>query len=172
MKVEVVEYDNKWPELFKNESQKIAKIFKDELVHIHHIGSTSVEGLPAKPIVDIMPIVKSIENVDAFTMEMNEIGYEALGEFGMKGRRFFRKGEQTRTHHIHVFEKGNSYDIARHVAVRDYLRFHPEESKLYGDLKTKLAVMFPEDIESYIEGKDLFVKELERKARSWYGAKE
>ncbi|PIC57859.1 hypothetical protein CSV80_05990 [Sporosarcina sp. P12(2017)] len=172
MKVEVVEYNTQWPELFKIESQKIATVFEEELVSIHHIGSTSVEGLTAKPIIDIMPVVKTIENVDALSTQMNEIGYEALGEFGMKGRRYFRKGEQTRTHHIHVFEEGNSYDIGRHLAVRDYLRLYPEESKLYGDLKMKLASMFPNDIESYIDGKDLFVKELERKALSWYDGKE
>ncbi|ARF16242.1 GrpB family protein [Sporosarcina ureae] len=172
MKVEVVEYDNKWPELFKNESQKIAKIFKEELVHIHHIGSTSVEGLPAKPIVDIMPVVKSIENVDAFTMAMNKIGYEALGEFGIAGRRYFRKGENLRTHQIHVFQQDNHHDIDRHLAVRDYLRAHREECKLYGDLKKKLAVAFPDDIESYIDGKNSFVKEMERKALCWYKTRE
>lgn len=171
MKVQVVDYNNQWPEMFKKESRKIAKVFEDELVHIHHIGSTSVEGLPAKPIIDIMPVVKTIENVDALITQMNEIGYEALGEFGMKGRRYFRKGEQPRTHHIHVFQNDNLYDIARHLAVRDYLRFHPEESKRYGSLKMKLAARFPDDIESYIDGKDLFVKELERKALSWYDAK-
>ncbi|PIC77892.1 MULTISPECIES: GrpB family protein [Sporosarcina] len=172
MKVEVVEYNNQWPELFKIESQKIATVFEEELVSIHHIGSTSVEGLSAKPIIDIMPVVKTIENVDALSTQMNEIGYEALGEFGMKGRRYFRKGEQTRTHQIHVFQEDNLYDIARHLAVRDYLLVHPEESKLYGKLKMKLAAMFPDDIQSYMDGKNLFVKELERKALIWYDAKE
>ncbi|ARF13115.1 GrpB family protein [Sporosarcina ureae] len=171
MKVEVVEYNNQWPELFKIESQKIATVFKEELVSIHHIGSTSVEGLSAKPIIDIMPVVKTIENVDALSTQMNEIGYEALGEFGMRGRRYFRKGEQTRTHQIHVFQEDNLYDIARHLAVRDYLLVHHEESNLYGKLKIKLAAMFPDDIESYMDGKNLFVKELERKALIWYDAK-
>lgn len=172
MKVIVVDYHKEWPEIFKQESQMIAAVFENELVDIHHIGSTSVEGLSAKPIIDIMAIVKRIENVDAFTGEMNEIGYEALGEFGISGRRYFRKGDDPRTHQIHVFQEDNQYDIARHLAVRDYLRVHPEKSKLYGDLKKKLAVAFPEDIESYIDGKNLFVKELERKALYWYKIRE
>lgn len=171
MKVVVVDYKKQWPELFNEESQKISAIFERELVNIYHIGSTSVEGLSAKPIIDIMPVVKCIENVDAFTTQMNEIGYEALGEFGIEGRRYFRKGEYTRTHQIHVFQEDNHYDIDRHLAVRDYLRDHPEESKRYGDLKKKLAATFPNDIESYIDGKNLFVKKLERKALCWYAVR-
>ncbi|PIC80609.1 hypothetical protein CSV75_02115 [Sporosarcina sp. P18a] len=172
MRVEVHEYNRNWSEWFKIESEKISAVFEDELVHIHHIGSTSVEGLSAKPIIDIMPVVKNIEKIDALTTRMNEIGYEALGEFGIEGRRYFRKGEHIRTHQIHVFQEDNQYDISRHLAVRNYLRVHPEESKLYGDLKKKLASIFPDDLKSYIEGKNLFVKELERKALSWYDTKE
>lgn len=172
MKVEVIDYNKQWPEKFSEESQKIAAVFESELVDIHHIGSTSVVGLSAKPIIDIMPVVKCIENVDAFITEMNRIGYEALGEFGIEGRRFFRKGGGTRTHHIHMFQETNQYDIERHLAVRDYLRVHPKESKRYGNLKKKLANAFPDDIESYIDGKNLFVKELEQKAWCWYHTKE
>lgn len=171
MRVIVVDYHTEWPKLFEKESQKLAAIFKDELVDIHHIGSTSVEGLAAKPIIDILPVVKSIENVDALTVKMNEIGYEVLGEFGIAGRRYFRKGENLRTHQIHVFQEDNHYVITRHLAVRDYLRVHSEKSKLYGDLKKKLANAFPDDIECYIDGKNLFVKALEEEALSWYEVK-
>jgi GrpB-like predicted nucleotidyltransferase (UPF0157 family) len=86
----------------------------------------------------------------------------------MKGRRYFRKGGDHRTHQVHVFQVDNEEDIHRHLAVRDYLRTHAEEAKQYGDLKENLAKQFPKDIEAYMDGKDAFVKELEKMALHWY----
>lgn len=168
MKIEVIEYQEKWPQLFKDESEKIKDVFGKELMAIHHIGSTSVHDLKAKPIIDIMPIVKHIENVDSFIINMTKIGYESLGENGIEGRRFFRKGGDIRTHHIHVFQGDNRNEIDRHLAVRDYLRTHHEAREKYGILKEELAIKFPDDIDSYANGKDKFVKELEKKALIWY----
>lgn len=168
MKIEVVEHTEEWSKLFQDESKKIQDIFGNELIAIYHIGSTSVRNLKAKPIIDIMPIVKKIEHVDSFNVQMTEIGYEPLGENGIEGRRFFRKGGDNRTHHIHVFQDTNKNDIERHLAVRDYLRTHHEARKEYGNLKEELAIKFPNDINSYSDGKDEFVKNLERKALLWY----
>jgi len=168
MKVVVTEYNEKWPQLFREESQKIKAIIADELIDIHHIGSTSVPGLQAKPIIDIMPVVKEIEKIDMFNEQMTAFGYECMGELGMKGRRYFRKGGDNRTHQVHVFQVDNTEDIQRHLAVRDYLRTHSPEANHYGRLKESLAKQFPNDIEAYMDGKDSFVKELERKAVQWY----
>lgn len=168
MKVEVVEYNSEWPKLYLEEAVKIKSILGSELVDIYHIGSTSVVNLKAKPIIDIMPVVKDITKVDKYNKEFEDLGYEPKGEFGMAGRRYFRKGLENRTHQIHVFEKGNFNDIERHLAVRDYLRTHPEDVFEYGKLKSRLATMFPSNIEAYCDGKDEFVKELERKALEWY----
>ena len=167
MKVQVVEYSSQWPNLYLEEAEKIKNILGNELVDIYHIGSTSVVNLNAKPIIDIMPVVKDITKVDKYNKEFEDLGYESKGEFGIAGRRYFRKGLENRTHQIHVFEKSNFNDIERHLAVRDYLRTHPEEAFEYGELKSRLATMFPDDIESYCDGKDRFVKELERKALEW-----
>lgn len=168
MDVVVTDYQEKWNQMFKRESQKIKDIFGNELIDIHHIGSTSVQGLKAKPVIDLMPIVKKIESVDLFNDQMEDLGYEPLGELGIIGRRYFRKGGNNRTHHVHVFQFDNIEDINRHLAFRDYLRAHFEEAKLYGDLKKNLAEQFPTDIASYMDGKDAFIKELEKKALSWY----
>lgn len=168
MRVEVKRYKEQWNQMFKEEAQKIEDIFDEELLDIYHIGSTSVSGLKAKPIIDMMPIVKNIKKVDSFNEKMAEIGYESLGEFGIGGRRYFRKGGDIRTHQVHVFQVTNTMDIDRHLAVRDYLRTHPEEAKRYGDLKESLAEQFPMDIESYVDGKDEFVKGLEKSALHWY----
>ncbi|MFD1021002.1 GrpB family protein [Thalassobacillus hwangdonensis] len=166
-KVEVVKFDETWSRKFEEEKEKLRNIFGNELVAVHHIGSTSVEGLKAKPIIDILPVVKDIEKVDSFNEQMEAIGYEPMGEFGLPGRRYFRKGGDQRTHHIHMYEESNN-EIDRHLAFRDYLRTHPDERERYGNLKEELAKQYPNDMESYINGKDSYVKEMERKALDWY----
>lgn len=163
----VSKYNKNWNCMFEEEARKIKVIFGDELIDIHHIGSTSVPGLQAKPIIDIMPVVKDIAQVDSFNQQMIELGYECMGEFGMEGRRYFRKGREHRTHHVHVFQLDNKEDIQRHLAVRDYLRVQPEKAAQYGSLKEKLASQYPNDIEAYMDGKDSFVKNLEKKALDW-----
>ncbi|WP_099159184.1 GrpB family protein [Virgibacillus ndiopensis] len=168
MNVTVTDYNQQWIERFKDEANRLKEIFGSEIVEIHHFGSTSVPGIKAKPIIDIMPLVKDIEKVDSFNHEMIALGYEPLGEYGIKGRRYFRKGGDNRTHQVHIFQLDNDDEVDRHLAVRDYLRNHPKDAQQYGDLKEKLAKQFPNDIEAYMDGKDEFVKELERKALDWY----
>lgn len=166
-KVEVCSYQEKWPVLFQEEAERLSQLFGNELIAIHHIGSTSVPGLKAKPIIDILPVVKDISVVDRYNEEMQSLGYEPKGEFGLPGRRFFQKGGNNRTHHVHMFQDGND-EITRHLAFRDFLKSHPHIRKTYGELKESLAKQFPLDMESYINGKNAFVKEIERKALEWY----
>lgn len=154
--------------VYENESQKIKNILKDILVEVYHIGSTAVKGLAAKSIIDIMPVVTNISLVDKHNKEFVAIGYECMGEFGIEGRRYFRKGGDNRTHQIHIFEQSNHKDINRHIAVRDFLRTHPDIALEYGELKMELAYRFSEDIEGYCTGKDAFVKQLEKDALLWY----
>ncbi|MFD2657668.1 GrpB family protein [Gracilibacillus thailandensis] len=166
-RVEVCPYNEKWPEMFLEEANQLKIILGNNIVDIYHIGSTSVPGLKAKPIIDMMPVVKDINRIDRFNAEMHKIGYIQKGENGIPGRRYFQKGGDNRTHHVHFFQVG-SYEIKRHLAFRDYLRFHPESKKSYGELKEALAQQFPYDIGSYIEGKEQLVKEIEAKAIDWY----
>lgn len=132
------------------------------------IGSTSVEGLKAKPVIDIMGAVKNIDNVDQYNDKFIKLGYEPMGEYGISKRRFFRKGGEKRTHHIHIFQITDRENVERHLAVRDYLREHSEDAAAYGELKSELAQKYPRDIEAYCDGKDFFVKNLEKKALAWY----
>jgi GrpB-like predicted nucleotidyltransferase (UPF0157 family) len=166
-KVEVTPYNEQWVSLFKEEANKFYEIFGSEIIHIHHIGSTSIKGLKAKPIIDIMPVVKNISRVDEFDAVMIDIGYEPKGENGISGRRYFQKGGDNRTHHIHIYEFENP-QIERHLAFRDYLRAHLDAVKKYGSLKEELSQRFPFDIKSYIKGKEQLVLEIERKAMAWY----
>ncbi|UOQ95342.1 GrpB family protein [Halobacillus shinanisalinarum] len=166
-KVEVISYQKQWSLEFKQEANVLNQIFNQEIVHIDHIGSTAVEGLKAKPVIDIMAVCKDIHSIDTYNEAMAEIGYVAKGENGLPGRRFFEKGGYQRTHHVHVYQKGDS-EVARHLAFRDYLRTHPKEVTRYGGVKEDLARRFPYDIKSYIVKKNGIVKEIEHKALMWY----
>lgn len=168
MKVIVVEYDPNWKTEYLKEEQAIKKILRDELVNSFHIGSTSVPNLKAKPIIDILLVVDDIGNLDAYSTQFENLGYEVMGEFGIKGRRYFRKGGDDRTHQIHAFQYDHIQEIERHLSFRDYLRQNPVICKEYGELKSKLADKYPADIESYGDSKDDFVKKIGKEALKWY----
>ncbi|ARI77807.1 GrpB family protein [Halobacillus mangrovi] len=165
-KVEVKPYTIEWEFMFEEESKKIKGIFQEELVAIYHIGSTSVKGMKAKPIIDLMPVVKEIHRVNDYNVEMKAIGYHPKGENGIPGRRYFEKDGDDRTHHVHIYEAGNE-QIERHLAFRDYLRAHSEERMEYGNLKGELAKRYPFDINAYIKGKEKLVSKIEEKAIHW-----
>jgi GrpB-like predicted nucleotidyltransferase (UPF0157 family) len=166
-KIEVVAYDAGWPVIYKKEANLIGVILGDELIRIHHIGSTSVPGLAAKPVIDMLAEVRSIEALDSFDQQMALQNYTTRGEYGIPGRRYYFKGtEEMHSHHLHAFQAGHP-EIARHLLFRDYLRVHPDEAREYAGLKTSLAVKFTYDINSYMDGKDAFIKELDRRALIW-----
>ena len=166
--ITVSEYDPKWPFMYSEEKEKITAILKSNCIAIYHIGSTSVEGLWAKPVIDILVAVRSLEETDAASESFSEIGYEYLGEFGLPGRRYLRKGGDERTHQIHIFRADDWNNISRHLAFRDFMRSHEEERSEYAELKKSLAEKFPYDIDGYCDGKDGFVKEMEKRALSLY----
>lgn len=163
----VTEYNPLWLKMFDIEAEKIKRILKKNCIAIHHIGSTSVVGLAAKPIIDIMPIVHNLEDVDRVALEFEKIGYEYMGEFGISGRRYLRKGGDERTHQIHIFSEDNTVDIERHLVVRDYLRTHKAVCEEYATLKKELAQKYPYDIDGYCDGKDCFVQQMEKEALKW-----
>jgi GrpB-like predicted nucleotidyltransferase (UPF0157 family) len=163
----VVPYDPAWAETYRREAEQLRLVFGSLLIDIHHIGSTSIPGLSAKPIIDMMPIVRDIEKVDSYNEYMREIGYEPRGENGIVGRRYFVKGgDIDRTHHVHIYA-ADSPEVAKHLDFRDYVNAHPDALRDYAELKIELARQFPHDIESYMAGKDAFIKETIEKARVW-----
>jgi len=163
-RVEVVSYNSNWKKMYKEESEKIKNILNDIIIDIHHIGSTAIPGIKAKPVIDILAEVKDIEAVDQYNHEMEELGYEVMGEYGIPKRRFFRKGGNKRTHHIHIFQAGNE-EIERHINFKEYLITHPDKRREYSKLKEKLANKYTYDVESYTNGKSDFIKEIDRKAK-------
>src|SRR4051812_24554265 len=165
------EYSPEWPLLFAVEAATLRALLGQELVVIHHIGSTAVPGLAAKPIIDLLPVVVNIDRVDAHTPALAAAGYKAWGEYGLPGRRYFTKDNcEYRTHNIHIFQEGND-DIERHLALCAYLRSHVEVREDYARLKREVYARHPADIQSYMGGKDAWIKRVEQVAVNWYRRK-
>jgi GrpB-like predicted nucleotidyltransferase (UPF0157 family) len=149
-------YNDEWPRLFEEERAAIAAALGDGALAIEHIGSTSVPGLAAKPIIDIAIAATSFEDSIVFIEPLAALGYEHKGEFGIPRRRYFRKGDP-RTHQIHVFEIGGD-EWRRHLHFRDHLRSNPASARAYETLKRELAIAHANDREAYTDAKSDFVR--------------
>jgi GrpB-like predicted nucleotidyltransferase (UPF0157 family) len=155
--VEVVDYDPAWPARYEAERERLAPLLPG--AEIHHVGSTAVPGLAAKPVVDLMALV---EDVDAPVAELVERGgYEYPREFNaaLSRRRWLcRPSAAYRTHHVHLVEERAELD--RHLLFRDRLRADPELAAEYARLKRELAVRFPAGREAYSDAKSAFVERV------------
>lgn len=166
--IRVLNHDPAWAGKFEIEARRIADAVGEAVVRIHHIGSTAIPQTKAKPVIDILLEVVSLDSLDERASALEDLGYESKGEYGIPGRRYFRlnDSEGTRTHQVHAFEAGVPH-VNRHLAFRDYMRAHPLVAVEYGALKEKLVVSHPYDMASYMDGNDAFVKEHERRALLW-----
>ena len=166
-KTNIIPWTEEWIKQYDKEEKKLKDIFKNEILGIYHIGSTSIPSIGfAKPIVDILIVVKDIEKVDLYNENMLSLGYDTRGENGISGRRYFSKGKEKRTHHVHIYQEGNE-NITIHLDFKEYLINFPDEAKRYGELKLKLAKQFSSDIYKYQDYKQEFVNELVKKAINW-----
>jgi GrpB-like predicted nucleotidyltransferase (UPF0157 family) len=166
-KTKILPWTKEWEKLYSQEEKKLKEVFKDQLLDIFHIGSTSIPTIGyAKPIIDILIVVKDIEIVDVFNRKMRELGYEAKGENGITGRRYFPKGNENRTHHVHIFQVGNE-NIKTHLDFKEYLIEHPDDAQKYGELKIKLLKQFPDNHYKYQAAKQAFVNELVKEVKKW-----
>jgi GrpB-like predicted nucleotidyltransferase (UPF0157 family) len=137
-------------------------------VTIHHIGSTSVPGLDAKPIIDLLPLVHDISRIDGYTDRMTTAGYRVYGEYGLPGRRYFtRDSGEYRTHNIHMYAAGDPA-VPRHIAFCVYLCAHPDACLEYVAVKCAAYAQHPADIEAYNDAKDAWIKRTEKVALDWY----
>jgi GrpB-like predicted nucleotidyltransferase (UPF0157 family) len=164
----LVPYDRAWPPTFAAEATRLRRALPDLFVGLQHMGSTAIPGLIAKPVIDMLAVVDSVEAVDLHRETFEALGYEVMGEFGIPGRRYFRKDDSSgrRTHQLHAFVRGSSH-IVRHLDFRDYLRAHPAVAEAYGLLKQRLAAECENDTRRYTEGKTAFVQEIEERAARW-----
>lgn len=165
MRIQVVAPDPGWPAQFEREAAHINGALGGIVVAIHHMGSTSIPGVFAKPIIDILLEVSDFDAPAAISQGMGRLGYDSLGEFGIPRRRYFRKNDASgvRTHHVHAFVRDDPH-VRRHLAFRDYLITHADAAAAYSTLKCELAARHPYDMEAYVTGKDSFIKEHEAKA--------
>jgi GrpB-like predicted nucleotidyltransferase (UPF0157 family) len=161
-RIVVVDYDPAWPRVFETLRAPIRAALGDIALAIHHVGSTAVPGLAAKPIVDIDVVVPA-DRVAAAIAGLAAIGYEHKGDLGVPGREAMRHPPGTPRHHVYVCPEGNTA-LANHLAVRDYLRAHPDAARDYADLKTRLAVQFADDVDGYVEGKSTFLIDVLRRS--------
>ncbi len=165
--IEIVAYNPEWPQMYREEAAKIEAVLDAEIIAIHHVGSTSVPNLSAKPIIDILVVVRQIESVDDYNPQMEQLGYTPKGEYGIPQRRYFSRAiGTTHTHHLHIFPPAHP-EIERHLAFRDYLIAHPHEAQAYEALKRQLAQHFRHDSTAYTEGKSEFIRGVDERARRW-----
>lgn len=165
-KIVIAPYNPEWPTIFWHEYTLLIATLITWDVAIEHIGSTAVQGLSAKPIIDILIGVHSLADVNAaFITALKNLGYEYVPEYEQEipERRYFRKdnAEGIRTHQIHVTQK-NSPFWQRHIQFRDYLRMHPEAAHEYEILKQQLAMQHT-DTQEYARAKNEFIKKIEKK---------
>lgn len=159
---QVVPYNPEWADSYEKEATKLKEVFGDALLGIEHIGSTSVPGLPAKPIIDLMVLIDSYENVEKFIPKLQELGYpfdSASRTDKSTERHFFRKGNPSQYHlSIAYADRGGFWK--RQLAFRDYLREHSEERDRYAALKQELIKKDPTGKGLYIGGKTDLVNEM------------
>ena len=166
--IEVVAPNPAWPRQYEVEAQLLQLVFGSELVAIHHVGSTSIPGIYAKPIIDIMPLVRDIEVVDSFNPIMEALGYRPRGEFGIRRQALLHPRHYPAHPPVHIYQVGNP-EVKRHLAFRDYLRAHPDKALIYSDHKRAVARQHPYDIYAYMDGKDALIKQLLAEALAWQG---
>ncbi len=154
--IQVVDYDPEWPDLFVGLRERIWPSVSDFAMGIEHVGSTSVPGLAAKPVIDIDIVVPSRQEIPLAVTRLAKLGYTHVGDLGVQDREAFDNPPGSPAHHLYVCPT-ESLALRNHLALRDHLRAHPSDVATYSALKTKLAREFPHDIASYIEGKSDFI---------------
>ncbi|MGK9173478.1 GrpB family protein [Yokenella regensburgei] len=155
-KITVAEYDAQWPARFAAESALLQRVLGKVMVRIHHIGSTSVPGLAAKPVIDILLEVNDLTALDGLNPAMAEAGYRARGENGIAGRRYFTRGDNARSHQLHAFVTGDP-QIRKHLAFRDYLRKNRDVAAAYAQLKRAAVLAAEGDSQGYSALKEAFI---------------
>ena len=151
-KITVVDYDPAWPAAFEAVRARVWPVVRDTAIAVEHMGSTSVPGLAAKPIIDISVVVPTAAAVGVAIERLSTLGYRHLGNLGIEGREAFASPNMPPRHHLYVCPK-DSLALRNHLIVREHLRTYSEAAAEYGALKRRLAEQFCEDIDGYTEGK-------------------
>jgi GrpB-like predicted nucleotidyltransferase (UPF0157 family) len=161
-------YDPMWPQMAVDRSEQL-RVLGPTLVTVHHIGSTSVPGLAAKPVIDLLPVVTDLADLDLQREHIAALGYVWHGEFGISGRRYCTLSDATGLRLVQLhFSCENSPDIERHIAFRNYLRAHPREAAAYEKEKRRARDLHPSDSHAYTDEKAGWIRRAEAKALAWF----
>ncbi|WP_298360291.1 GrpB family protein [uncultured Litoreibacter sp.] len=161
----ITDYDQKWPSLFLEEAGRLWSVFGDACIDIHHVGSTAVEGLAAKPEIDVLVVVSSAKGLDNWQAELTGLGYKRGGDLA-EGHHFFKRDVGgKRTHKLHVCVSGHS-QINRMLGIRDHLRSNSADRLAYAELKFRLEKENRTGIAEYLAGKAPFLDQLNRKIQT------
>ena len=161
-------YDPEWIRAYEKEKSIIEDCIRNYIIDIQHVGSTSIEGLIAKPIIDIAVGVPSLVEGHKCIEPLEQIGYEYKGEAGVVGRLYFTKDDGIiRIHHIHIEEVGST-NWWNQILFRDYLRLHNDARDEYGELKKILAQKYANDRETYTERKADFILDIIVRAKEQF----
>ncbi len=164
--VSLVKHSNDWKKLFVKEEVVLKLIISENYVASYHIGSTAILGIRAKPVIDLLFEVKSIIEIDQKNDYFQSIGYEVKGEHGIRRRRFFQKGIEQRTHHLHIYEAGDS-EIERHRIFVEFMNAHQNKSTAYERLKIELSSKYKDDSINYSRAKSDFIETMDAEAIKW-----
>ena len=164
--IRVVDYDPKWRDAFEAIRVEVAAALGPIALSIEHVGSTAVEGLPAKPIIDIDVIIADYDTFDEARVRLATAGYCHQGDLGLADRHAFRYEGKVHlmAHHLYVCP-AHSAELRRHLAFRDYLRSHDDARDWYGEVKRLAARLHPEDIEGYLAAKGPCIEEILARCR-------
>ncbi len=163
-RVIVMPYNEEWKKAFSDIKNELDDALGDLALSIEHVGSTSVEGLSAKPIIDIDVVIEDISKLESVIAALKKIGYRHEGDLGVPGREAFKYDgkEHLMKHHLYVCAK-DAKELKRHLAFRDYLRTHADAVEAYGKVKEEGARLYPEDIDKYIEYKSPVIEDIYNK---------
>ncbi len=166
MSYTISEYDPTWPIKFAEIKKVFSEVFGTKALKIEHVGSTSIPGMKAKPLIDVLILVNSIDDLENEKQKARELGYEVREKVLTPQSILFEKRiNGVKTENIHVFEESDKSE--QFLVMKEYYLTHPEIVKQYEDLKEELYKKFPDSYESYREGKQEFLKETEQLAREW-----
>lgn len=159
--VVVLPYNEQWKHDFLQIKAELTNVLGQLAIEIEHVGSTSVQGLSAKPIIDIDVVIKDYSELENVISALEKIGYQHEGNLGITGREAFKyEGkEHLRKHHLYVCPE-DSQELRRHIAFRDYLKTHPDAVREYSCIKEEGAELYPDDIDRYIEHKSPFIEKI------------
>lgn len=155
----MVEYSSDWKSWFQELSNQLTSALETVECKIEHVGSTSVEGLHAKPVIDIDVVLEDFGDFDQAKQKLCKAGYLYKGNLGLEGREMFQLSNPVYPHNLYVCDP-RSLALKNHLVFRDYLRNNPEDARAYGVLKQNLAKQFPNDVDAYCEAKSDFIANI------------